>query len=48
MAGTDFAKGALFYVNLDAVAETPSWIAECVQTVKIARHRFYKPKVANG
>ena len=48
MAGTDFTKGALFYVNLDAVAETPSWIAECVQTVKIGRHRFYKPKVANG
>ena len=44
MAGTEFTKGALFYCNLDAVSENPSWIAHSVQTVKIGQHRFYKPK----
>ena len=44
VAGSEFTKGALFYVNLDALTETPSWVGECVQTVKIHRHRFYKLK----
>jgi len=41
---THYTKGALYYLNPDVLPKLPEWVNECIPTVKIGRHQFYRRK----
>lgn len=43
-SGTQLTDGAIFYYNPIVVVEEPDWISDCIKTVIIGKHHFFKLK----